>query len=398
MKARHLFFTIISLIIILGLGTVLFFLFTYKPNFQMPPMPTPTVTVARPVVQPVTNYYEFTGTTVAVEEVDIRARVQGYLEKIHFVEGSEIQKGDLLFQIERDLYQAVRNQAQANLKANQAELARAQLDLNRVEEAIKTNAVSQQEVSTRRAQRDQAEAAVMAAQASLEQAELNFSYTQIRSPIDGRISRKFVDVGNLVGHGEQTLLATIVKLQPMYVHFYISENLLLERMGDQPLARPAQQEFFVAREGETDYSHKGVLNYLDNKVDSGTGTILMRGELANADRLFLPGMFVRVKIPVGTNPEALLVQDRAINTDIGGKFVLLVDADGMVRRQPVQMGRSLGEMRVITSGLTASDTYVLRGVQAARPGMKVIPQTQGQGETSPSEAAQNTTVTDRSQE
>ena len=379
MKATRLIVTTISLVVIAVLAFVLYKLFTFKPNVTMPEMPAPTVTVAKPMLQAVTNYYEFTGTTEAVEEVEIRARVQGYLEKVHFVEGSQVSKGDLLFEIERQSYQAMRDQAHALLQSSQAELTRAQLDLERVEQAVKTNAVSQQQVSTHRAQRDQAEAAIMAGKAALLQAELNLSYTQIHSPIDGRISRKFVDVGNLVGASEQTLLATVVKTQPIYVHFHVSEKFLIEKLGVNSLEGQSTWQFSVAHENEHDFTYKGLVNYMDNIVDPGTGTILLRGELANIDETFLPGMFVRVKVPVGTQLDAILVHDRALNIDIGGKFLLLVKKDGIVQRRPVEVGRAVGEMRVITSGLSAEDTYILKGIQFVFPGMKVNAQFEGQG-------------------
>ncbi|MHC4806345.1 MAG: efflux RND transporter periplasmic adaptor subunit [Planctomycetota bacterium] len=379
MKATRLIVTTISLVVIAVLAFVLYKLFTFKPNVTMPEMPAPTVTVAKPMLQAVTNYYEFTGTTEAFEEVEIRARVQGYLEKVHFVEGSQVSKGDLLFEIERQSYQAMRDQAHALLQSSQAELTRAQLDLERVEQAVKTNAVSQQQVSTHRAQRDQAEAAIMAGKAALLQTELNLSYTQIHSPIDGRISRKFVDVGNLVGADEQTLLATVIKMQPIYVHFHVSEKFLIEKLGVNSLEDQSTWQFSVAHENEHDFTYKGLVNYMDNIVDPCTGTILLRGELANTDETFLPGMFVRVKVSVGTQSDAILVHDRALNIDIGGKFLLLVKNDGIVQRRPVEVGRAVGEMRVITSGLSAEDTYILKGVQFVFPGMKVNAQFEDQG-------------------
>jgi RND family efflux transporter MFP subunit len=383
MKATRLIVRIVSLVVIAVLAFVLYKLFTFKPTFTMPEMPAPTVTVAKPTRQAVTDYYEFTGTTKAVEEVEIRARVQGYLEKIHFVEGSKVSKGDLLFEIERQSYQAMRDKAYAELESSQAELTRAKLDLQRVEQAVKISAVSQQEVSTRRAQRDQAKAAIMAGKAALEQAELNLSYTQIHSPIDGRISRKFVDIGNLVGAGEQTVLATVVKLKPIYVHFHVSEGFLIEKFGINSLDNQSTCTFSVARENEEGFPHEGIVNYMDNTVDAGTGTILLRGELANTDETFLPGMFVRVKVPVGTKSDAILVHDRALNTDIGGKFLLLVDKQGVVQRRPVEVGRAVDQMRVITSGLSTEDTYILKGVQFVFPGMKVNAQFEGQGSAAP---------------
>lgn len=383
MKAKRLIVTAISLLVIAALGYGLFKLFTFKPNFTMPEMPTPTVTVAKPTLQPVTEYYEFTGTTVSVEEVEIRARVQGYLEKVHFIEGSRVGNGDLLFEIERRSYQAIRDQAYAQLQSCEAELTRAQLDLKRVEQAVKSNAVSQQEVSTRRAQRDQAEAAVMAAKAVLEQAELNLGYTHIHSPIDGRISRKYIDVGNLVGASEQTLLATVVKLQPIYVHFHVSEGFLVEKFGVNSLDGQSTCQFSVGRENEIDFPHDGIVKYMDNTVDAGTGTILLRGELANTDETFLPGMFVRVKIPVGTQSDAILVHDRALSTDIGGKFLLLVNKDSIVQRRPVEVGRAVGEMRIIKSGLSLEETYILKGVQFVFPGIKVNAQFESHVPTGP---------------
>jgi RND family efflux transporter MFP subunit len=389
MKATRLIVRIVSLLVIAVVGFVLYKLFTFKPSFTMPEMPAPTVTVAKPTRQAVTNNYEFTGTTKAVEEVEIRARVEGYLEKIHFVEGSKVGKGDLLFEVERRSYQAMRDQVWAQLQSSQAELTRAQLDLERVEQAVKISAVSQQEVSTRRAQRDQAKAAVMAGKAALEQAELNLSYTQIHSPIDGRISRKFVDVGNLVGAGEQTVLATVVRLRPIYVHFHVSEGFLIDKFGVDSLDNQSTCPFSVARENEEDFSYEGVVNYMDNMVDAGTGTILLRGELANTDETFLPGMFVRVKVPVGTQSDAIVVHDRALNTDIGGKYLLLVNKDSVVQRRPVEVGRAVGEMRVIASGLSIEDTYILKGAQFVFPGMKVNAQFEGQAPAAPNTAVQH---------
>ncbi|HEX42456.1 MAG TPA: efflux RND transporter periplasmic adaptor subunit [Phycisphaerales bacterium] len=352
----------------------------------MPEMPPPTVTVARPVVRAVDEFYDFIGTTVAVEQVDIRARVQGFLEKVHFVEGSRVKQGDPLFEIERTAYQAIRDQAYAQLQSRQAERVRARLDLERVEQAIKTNAVSQQEVTTRRAQHDQAEAYVAAAEATLKQADLDLSYTRIVSPIDGRISRRYVDAGNLVGAGQQTLLATVVRLQPMYVQFYVSEGFLGERLGVGAFDGGSTRPFFIARENEPDFPHAGILNYMDNRVDEGTGTLLLRGELPNADEAFLPGMFVRVRVPVGTQADAICVHDRALGTDIGGKFLLLVDPEGVVRRRPVGIGRLVGEMRVIPSGLSADEAYILQGAQFVFPGMKVNTVFEGQTPAAPAES------------
>jgi RND family efflux transporter MFP subunit len=377
MKLKKTLLTVVSLLIIGGLGYGLFKLFTVKPTFQEPQMPTPTVVVAKPQVQTITDYYEFTGTTAAIEEVEVRARVQGYLQKLCFVDGSDILKGDLLFEIEPESFQARRDQAYALLKSGEAELLRAELDLERVQEAVKTNAVSRQQVTTRKAERDKAQASMMANKAALAEAELNLSYTRIHSPIEGRISKRLVDVGNLVGASEQTLLATVVKLQPIYVNFDVSEGFLLEKLEENSVGGQSTFKFHVGLQNESGYSHEGVLNYVDNTVDAGTGTILLRGQLPNADKKILPGMFVRVKVPVGEKAGAVLINGRALATDIGGKYLLLVDQDNRVERRPVQIGRQVGNMRVITSGLTADDTYILKGLQFIFPGMEVSPQFAG---------------------
>ena len=378
MKIKKTLITVVCLLIIAGAGYGLYRLFTFKPDFQMPEMPPPTVTVAKPQVRTITDYYEFTGTTAAIETVQVRARVQGYLQKIHFVDGSDIRKGDLLFEIEAESFQAQHDQAFARVKSSEAELVRAELDLKRQEEAIKTNAVSRQQLTTSMADRDKAQALVMADKAALAEAELNLSYTKIRSPIGGRISRRLVDVGNLVGAGEQTLLATVVKFQPIYVNFDVSEGFLLEKLGENFVGGQSAFKFYIGLENETGYPREGVLNYMENTVDAATGTILLRGELPNTNRDILPGMFVRVKVPVGTNVDAVLINQRALGTDIGGKYLLLVDKDNRVERRPVTVARQIDEMRVISSGLSADDRYILKGLQFVFPGMQVSTQPAGQ--------------------
>jgi RND family efflux transporter MFP subunit len=374
MKLKQTSFTIVSLLVIGGLGFGLFRLFTMKPTFPEPQMPTPTVLVAKPQLQTITDYYEFTGTTAAIEEVEVRARVEGYLQKLCFIDGSDVQKGDMLFEIEPEFYQAQRDRAYAVLKSSEAELVRAELDLKRVQEAIKTNAVSQQQVTTQKAERDKAQASVMANKAAVAEAELYLSYTRIHSPIEGRISRRLVDVGNLVGAGEQTLLATVVNPQPIYVNFDVSEEFLLEKLQMNPADGRATSKFHVGLQNESGYPHEGVLNYVENTVDADTGTILLRGQLPNADKKILPGMYVRVRVPAGEQADAVLINERALATDIGGKYLLLVDKDNRVERRPVQIGRQVGNMRVITSGLTADDVYILKGLQFVFPGMEVSPQ------------------------
>ncbi len=367
---------IIFLVIILGGGYFAYWkLKAAKPSAPGPASGPPPVQVRTPVVQDVEEYYEFTGNTAAVEQVEVRARVEGFLTSIAFTDGAEVKQGDLLFTIEPEAFQARRDQALAQLQSAQAERERAQLDYERVEKAVQTNAVSQQELSTRKADREKAQAAVAAAKAILETAELNLSYTRIVSPVDGVVSRRFVDVGNLVGAGEQTRLATIVKIRPIYVYFNASEeqlqNYFLDHRPGQNAAEPVR---FSAGLSETDdFSRQGVLDYLDNRVDSQTGTITLRGVLPNETRPLLPGMFVRIRVPTGIRKDAVLVEERALISDISGKTVLTVDEKNIVHSQPVQLGKKVGLMRVVESGLEGHPRYVVSGFHFAHPGSPVTP-------------------------
>jgi RND family efflux transporter MFP subunit len=339
------------------------------------PMP---VTVAIPQVQDVENYYEFTGNTAAVEQVEIRARVTGFLRTISFADGAEVNKGDLLFVIEPNSYTARQDQAAAQLKAAQADLERAQLDYDRMEKAIQNNAVSKQDVTTKKAQRDQTQAMVMAAQADLQTAELNVSYTKITSPVAGRVSRRLVDVGNLVGAGEQTLLATVVRIQPMYVYFNVSEDLLHSYfLKNYSGACVRQQKIQIGFAAGQNYPYEGTLDYIDNKVDPMTGTISVRGQVTNTDKQLLPGMFVRVRVPTGVKKDAVLIEEKAVQSDLGGKYILTVDAQNIAQYHRVQLGRSMDGKVVVESGIDKADQYIVGGFHFARPGAPVIPQMAG---------------------
>ena len=284
----------------------------------------------------------------------------------------------MLFVIEPNSYTARQDQAAAQLKAAQADLERAQLDFDRMEKAIQNNAVSKQDVTTKKAQRDQAQAMVMAAQADLQTAELNVSYTKITSPVAGRVSRRLVDVGNLVGAGEQTLLATVVRTQPMYVYFNVSEDLLhsyfLKNYSGDAIRQQKIQIGFAAGQN---YPYEGTLDYIDNKVDPMTGTISVRGQVTNTDKQLLPGMFVRVRVPTGVKKDAVLIDEKAVQSDLGGKYVLTVDAQNLAQYHRVQLGRSMDGNVVIDSGLDKADRYIVGGFHFARPGAPVIPQMAG---------------------
>ena len=341
------------------------------------PPPGPEVTVASPLQKNVRRYYDLTGNTEAVESVDILARVEGFLEKVHFEDGDEVKEGDVLFTIEQDVFIANVEQAKAKLQSTIAERHRAQADLKRVEKAVVSGAVSEQEVDLKRAERDIAVAAVANAEAGLKQAELQLNYTSVISPVAGRVSRRFVDVGNLVSPTQNTLLTRVVTFDPMYVYSNISETLLsqiLKKSGktDQE-RRESGAKLFVGLADEEGYPHEGVINFIDNRLDATTGTIQIRGTVPNKDRLLYPGMFVRIRIPSIQETPSLLVHEKALGTDLGGKFVLVVGDDNVVERRYVTLGQLYENMRVIEKGLKATEHYIYKGIQRARPGMPVTP-------------------------
>ncbi len=343
---------------------------------QNPMAMAPVVTIQTPVVQDIEDYYDFTGNTAAVEQVEIRARVEGFLIALHFTDGQDVSAGDLLFTIEPNEFIDIRNQAQAQLLSSKAELVRAQLDYERIEKATRANAVSEQDLSTAKANRDKAEAQVMSVAAVLDNANLNLSYTKITSPIPGRVSRRFVDPGNLVGANEQTLLATVVRMQPIYVYFNVSEEIFEQHFTAQSPAEIKTRKlgFRIGFVGQQGHPYEGLLDYIDTIVDPSTGTIVFRGQVPNTQRNLLPGMFVRVRVPVGIRHNAILIEDRALNSDIGGKYVFIVDPNDIIHRSYVKIGRKVEDMRVIDSGVTDNQRYIVSGFHNARPGSRVRPE------------------------
>jgi len=340
--------------------------------------PAPEVTVAVPDQRDVQGYQEFTGRTEAIESVEIRARVAGVLERQTFEPSTLVKKGQLLFVIEPPPYVARRNQAAAEVQTWEAELARAKSDLERLEQAIRTNAVSQQEVDRARADVQQAEANLLGAKAELEQAELNLSYTEVRAPITGLVSRRLVDIGNLVGSGENTLLTTVAKINPIYAYFDVSERIILEMLNAQgksvtSASAAADVVAYLGLANEDGWPHEGRLDYIDNTVNPNTGTIQVRGVFPNPDGLLFPGLFARIRIPTKVQKDALLVSERAIGTDLGGKYLLIVGEDNVVELRHVELGQLEKGMRVIISGLNPGERYIVNGLQRARPGLPVTP-------------------------
>jgi multidrug efflux system membrane fusion protein len=333
------------------------------------PMP---VMIAKPVVKNVERYHYFTGKTQASESVEIRARVKGYLEKVAFIDSENVEPGQLLFEIESAYYVALRDKAKAQVLSAQAELLRAEQDFERVQVAVKSNAVSKQQVSLRKAEKDMAEANVIAEMADLKQSELDLSYTKITSPIAGRISRKLVDVGNLVGASEMTLLTNIVKIEPIDVYFNVSENILIKELRSRPDKKTyREQSFEVGLSEDKGYPFKGEIDFLENRLDDSTGTIEIRGKLANEDNSILPGMFVKIRVPAGIKKNAVLVNNDAIGTNLAGKYVMVVGEGNVAKQIKIEVAENIDSMRVVESGLTGDEQYIISGIQFLMPGMPV---------------------------
>ena len=347
--------------------------------------PPPQVTVTKPERRDVQRFAEFTGNTRAIEYAEIRARVSGTLEEMRFVPATFVGENDVLFIIEPDVYQASFDEARAFVAATRSELARAESDLERIQQAIQTNAVSRQDLDRAQATRDQADAAVLGAQARLDQATIDLGYTRVRTPIPGRVSRNFVDLGNLVGAGEATLLTTVTRIDPIFVYFDVPERAVLRltaaqrdtTLTEEQLARVGQ--VLVATAEDVGFPHQGKVDFIDNTVNPATGTIEARALVANAENILFPGLFVRLRVLGAIGRDAILVHERAIGTDLGGKYVLLVGDDNVVEQRYVVRGPVQDDGTVvIEEGLDGSESYIVNGMLRARPGFPVTPQTEAE--------------------
>jgi multidrug efflux system membrane fusion protein len=344
-------------------------------NSYEPPPPAP-VTVDYPVIRPVTNYLEQTGSASAVTSVNLVARVPGYLDSVNFRDGSIVDKGDLLFVIEPASYEANVKLAKATLAQQQAQLTRNSDEYDRQLRLVKQSASSQANVEKWLAERNSAAAAVDQARANLDIARINLGYTRVTAPFTGRIGRHLVDAGNLVGTPSPTTLATIEQIDPIDVYFSVDEpdvlriHAMIRRRGLGP-ADVGHVPVYVGLQTEKGYPHEGRLDFIDTGVDPSTGTLQVRAVFPNSDRVLLPGVFVRVRVPVGHEDHALLVSNRALGVDQTGSYVLVVNAGDVVEQRTVEVGALVGGLRVITGGLTKSDRVVVEGMQRATPGTKV---------------------------
>jgi membrane fusion protein, multidrug efflux system len=350
-----------------------------KENAYVPP-PPPQVGVAKPAQKPVTPYLELTGSMSAFNQVDLVARVQGFLQEINYKDGADAKRGDTLFIIEPAPYQSKLQQAQAQLAATQASLVQSTAEYNRQAQLGRSDFASQSAVDQARAKRDADQANLTNLQAGVTLAAINLGYTRVTAPFDGVVTAHAASVGQLVGVTSPTQLATIVQLDPIYVTFNISEQDVL-RIRDAMIKRGARLDDLsvvpieVGLMTEEGYPYKGKLDYAAPNVDASTGTLMVRGILPNPEESLLPGFFARIRVPLQLEPSnALLVPDTALGADQAGRYVLVVNKDNVVEQRKVEPGQLDGTLRVITSGLTPDDQVVVSGLQRAVAGSKVAPQ------------------------
>ncbi len=341
----------------------------------------PVVSVAKPLFKQVTEWDEFTGRFIAKQRVEVRARVSGYLESVHFTEGQMVAKNQLLFTIDQRPFEAEAQRARAELQRAATGLKRAQLEFERGERLQSSRAMSKETMEERLATRDAAQAEVAAARAKLRAAELDLGFTKVRAPLAGRSSDVKVDVGNVISGGtaDSTVLSTIVSLDPIELEWEGSEAEMLRYMRtNRVYRRPTSQESSnpvqVRLIDEEGWPHRGHVTFLDNQLDFDTGTIRVRATFANKDLLFLPGMFARVRLFAEAKHDALLIPDSAVVADQATKVVMVVGPDNLVEARPVKLGPLVDGLRVVREGLTPKERIIVNGLLRARPGAPVTPQ------------------------
>ncbi len=349
---------------------------------QQPTPPPPAVSVVEPVAREIVEWDDYIGRLEAPETVEIRARVSGYLDKVHFKEGKEVKKGDLLFTIDPRPYRAEYDHADAEYERAVSQTDLAKNDFERAKRLIATKAISEEDYDTKSKTYTAAQAAVKSAKAALESARLNLEFTQIHAPIDGRISRAVVTEGNLISSGVAgsgaTLLTTIVSLDPLYLYGDADERsilkyLRLRREGKRVSARDEEIAAEMGLADEPGFPHSGYIDFVDNRVDPNTGTMRARGVFSNADHSLSPGFFARIRIPGSGKYPALLIPDRALGSDQAQKFVYVVNAEKKVEFRPVQIGPMIDGLRVVKDGLKPGEQVIVEGLLRVRPGVEVDP-------------------------
>jgi len=347
--------------------------------------PPPVVTVAHPTRRTVIDMDEYVGRFVAVNSVEIRARVSGYLDEVHFTDGQMVKQGDLLFSIDKRPFQTSLDQARANLAQARANSAFAEADLARGAQLVRDKTITEQTFDQRTQAKRVADASVAAQEAATRQAALDLQFTELRAPVDGRIGDRRVSPGNLVTGGtggNTTLLAMIVSLDPIRFEFTFDEASYLryERLskaGQDMTSRDGSALVSLRLIDEPDYSHPGRMDFLDNVIERSSGTIRGRAVFANPNGVFAPGMFGRLRVPGSPSYQALLVADAAIGTEQARKYLLVVDGENVVRQKYVTLGQVSDNLRVIKDGLAPEDRVIVNGLMRARPGQKVTPQEEG---------------------
>ncbi len=348
----------------------------------LPSFPPPPVSVSLPLLREVADAKQFTGRTLAVESVKVRARVWGHLQKINFREGAEVKKDDVLFEIDPRTYQAELDKAEANLVLSIAHRDRLQADAERARRLLAQRAISQEDYDKTLGDRAEADAAVKVAEATRASARLTLEYTRVRAPISGVVGRALVTVGNLIESGEMggTTLTTLVSIDPMYVYFDVDDLTYLQlnqtvRDGPEKTAASLRPPVLMGLPNETGFPHVGAIDFIDNQVDSGTGTMKMRGVFPNKDLTLTSGLFVRVRIPIGGPHMALLVSDRAVDSDQGQKIVYVIGADNVAEKREIQVGQLYDGLREVKAGLKPGERIVVDGLQRVRAGREVNPRT-----------------------
>lgn len=340
--------------------------------------PPPQVSAAPVLIKPVSQWDDFSGRVEAVQSVELRPRVSGYIDKVNYVEGEEVKKGDVLFTIDARSYQAEYDRARAELARARTQSTLARSESERAKKLSDQQAISTETWEQRRAAADQAGASVQAAQAALDAAALNLEFTKVRAPINGRAGRAMVTAGNLVTAGDSaSVLTTLVSLDTVFVYFDADEATFLRyaqmaRKGERPSERDSDLPVKVGLSGEDGYPHEGKVDFLDNQVTRSTGTIRVRALLDNADRTFTPGLFARVQLLGSGQFQAMLIDEKAVLTDQDRKYVYVVDKDGKAQRQDITLGRNADGLRIVQQGLKAGDRVIIDGVQKVfMPGMPV---------------------------
>ena len=349
-------------------------------NSFVPP-PPPKVDVGVPAKRSITRFLEATGNTAPIKSVDLVARVQGFLQSINYQDGSFVKEGTTLFTIEPETYKLKLEQAQAAEAGAQASVKQAEADFKRQSDLVQKQAVAQSTLEQSTSTRDNMQANLQQAQVNTKIAAVNYGYTNVVAPFDGIVSAHLVSVGELVGVASPTQLATIVQFDPIYVNFNVNEQDVL-RIRAEAIRRGLtpndlrQVPIEVGLQTESGYPHQGKLDYAAPTINQSTGTLAVRGVLPNPDRVLLPGYYVRVRVPVDQQQDALLVPDVALGSDQAGRYVLVVNGENVVEQRKVQTGPLEGDLRVIASGLKPDDRVVTAGLLRAIPGQKVDPQLQ----------------------